>query len=47
MSADHDYSVGGGFDSDEIAAKAKKKKRSYIVEDAPPEGYGFETDLIK
>jgi hypothetical protein len=46
VSADHDYSVGN-LDADNSSAKTKKKKRSYIVEDVPPEGYGFETGIMK
>lgn len=44
VSADHDYTVGK-FDTGDVALKNKKKKRSYIVEDAPPEGYGFENGI--
>ena len=37
--ADHDY-IGGKFEYSDFASN-KKKKRSYIVEDVPPQGYGY------
>lgn len=40
--ADHDY-LGVRFDYDDMA---KKKKRSYIVADVPPEGYGYSSHSL-
>ena len=38
--ADHDYIGGGKFEYSDFSSN-KKKKRSYIVEDVPPQGYGY------